>query len=66
MRGMYAKHPFHDSYWEDKTIKVENIKDVPLYLTASYSCVTPCSVSRITLTGFQALVSTQKVLSTHS
>ncbi|KAH7057415.1 Alpha/Beta hydrolase protein [Macrophomina phaseolina] len=37
MRGMYAKHPFHDSYWEDKTIKVENIKDVPLYLTASYS-----------------------------
>ncbi|KAF4309321.1 Peptidase S9/S15 [Botryosphaeria dothidea] len=34
---MYSKHPFHDDYWEDKTFKVENIKDVPMYLTASYS-----------------------------
>lgn len=34
---MYSKRPFHDDYWEDKTFKVENIKDVPMYLTASYS-----------------------------
>ncbi|OJD34035.1 x-pro dipeptidyl-peptidase c-terminal non-catalytic domain-containing protein [Diplodia corticola] len=38
MPGMYYKRPHYDEYWEDKTVKVENIKgDVPLYLTASYS-----------------------------
>lgn len=37
MSAMYSKRPLHDDYWEEKTIKVENIKDVPLYLTASYS-----------------------------
>ncbi|KAB2572782.1 putative serine esterase [Lasiodiplodia theobromae] len=37
MAAMYSKRPYHDDYWEEKTIKVENIKDVPLYLTASYS-----------------------------
>ncbi|KAL1644146.1 hypothetical protein SLS58_004426 [Diplodia intermedia] len=37
MPGMYSKRPYHDDYWQDKTVKVENIKDVPLYLTASYS-----------------------------
>ncbi|EOD52596.1 putative x-pro dipeptidyl-peptidase c-terminal non-catalytic domain-containing protein [Neofusicoccum parvum UCRNP2] len=37
MPAMYYKHPYHDRYWESKTAKVENIKDVPIYLTASFS-----------------------------
>jgi hypothetical protein len=37
MPGMLKKHPLYDKWWESKKIHTENIKDVPLYLFASYS-----------------------------
>lgn len=38
---MLKKRPLYDSYWESKAIVPENIRDIPMYLTASYSYV-PC------------------------
>lgn len=29
--------PLFDEYWDEKKIKTENIRDIPMYLTASYS-----------------------------
>jgi predicted acyl esterase len=37
MPDMFWKHPLYDEFWESKRIKTENIKDIPLYLLASYS-----------------------------
>lgn len=37
--SMVAKRPLFDEFWESKKIFPERIRDVPMYLTASYSCV---------------------------
>ncbi|KAL3489022.1 hypothetical protein BJX62DRAFT_239491 [Aspergillus germanicus] len=34
---MLEKRPLYDDYWELKRIPVENITDIPMYITASYS-----------------------------
>lgn len=34
---MVRKRPLYDSYWENKRIFPERIRDIPIYLTASYS-----------------------------
>ncbi|PVH69619.1 X-Pro dipeptidyl-peptidase C-terminal non-catalytic domain-containing protein [Cadophora sp. DSE1049] len=35
--AMIQKRPLFEDYWESKQIKTENIRDVPIYLVASYS-----------------------------
>ena len=35
--AMFQKRPLYDDYWEQKRIPVENITDIPMYITASYS-----------------------------
>lgn len=37
--SMITKRPLFDEFWESKRISPERIRDVPMYLTASYSCV---------------------------
>ena len=37
MPAMIEKRPLYDDYWDSKVIKTENIEDIPMYLTASYS-----------------------------
>ncbi|PYH94763.1 alpha/beta-hydrolase [Aspergillus ellipticus CBS 707.79] len=37
MSAMMDKRPLYDDYWESKRIHTENIKNVPLYILASYS-----------------------------
>lgn len=37
--SMVSKRPLFDEFWESKRIFPEGIRDVPMYLTASYSCV---------------------------
>ena len=37
MPAMLVKRPLYDDYWESKRIHTERIRDVPLYLLASYS-----------------------------
>lgn len=37
--SMVSKRPLFDEFWESKRILPERIRDVPMYLTASYSCV---------------------------
>lgn len=35
--SMVSKKPLFDEFWESKRIFPERIRDVPMYLTASYS-----------------------------
>lgn len=42
---MVKSRPLFDDYWEEKRIRPENIRDIPMYLTASYSTGLHCEGS---------------------
>lgn len=48
--AMLKKRPQYDAYWESKAIVPENIRDIPMYLTASYSYVSCHCVLDVQLT----------------
>jgi predicted acyl esterase len=43
--AMTSRRPLFDEYWNEKKIKTENIRDIPMYLTASYSTGLHCEGS---------------------
>ncbi|KAF9891443.1 hypothetical protein FE257_003909 [Aspergillus nanangensis] len=45
LSAMIKLRPLFDDYWEEKHIKAENIRDIPMYLTASYSTGLHCEGS---------------------
>lgn len=59
---MVSKRPFFDDYWQDKQVKTENIKDLPLYIVASYSSMLH---SRGSFETFRNAKSSQKWLRVH-
>lgn len=60
--GMLEKYPLMNSYWEDKSAKLEKI-DVPAYVVASYT--NPLHVHG-TLEGFRRISSKEKWLRIHN
>ncbi|KAE8363836.1 Alpha/Beta hydrolase protein [Aspergillus caelatus] len=61
--AMLKSRPLCDEYWEGKRIKPEGIKDVPMYLTASYSTGLHCDGS---FRAFEAAQTSRKWLRVHS
>ena len=62
MPAMISKRPLYDEYWESKTVKVEEIGDIPLYILASYSTMLH---SRGSFEVFRAAGSKHKWLRVH-
>ena len=60
---MVNSHPLFDDYWEEKRIKPEDIKDIPMYLTASYSTGLHCEGS---FRAFELAQTSRKWLRVHS
>ncbi|OBT91148.1 hypothetical protein VE02_00041 [Pseudogymnoascus sp. 03VT05] len=63
LAGMTMAHPLYDSYWESKKIHMENIRDLPVYFTASYSTGLHCEGS---FEGFNAATTPKKWLRVHA
>jgi predicted acyl esterase len=61
--AMVKKRPLFDDYWDDKKIKPENIHDIPMYLTASYSTGLHCEGSFQT---FETAPTSRKWLRVHA
>ncbi|KAI9038927.1 uncharacterized protein KD926_010141 [Aspergillus affinis] len=45
LSAMVKSRPLYDDYWDEKRIRPENIRDIPMYLTASYSTGLHCEGS---------------------
>ncbi|KAJ5725006.1 Alpha/Beta hydrolase protein [Penicillium malachiteum] len=60
---MLDARPLVDEYWMDKKVNVERIRDVPMYLTASYSTGLHCEGS---FHAFERSQTSQKWLRVHS
>lgn len=60
---MVNSRPLFDDYWEEKRIKPEDIKDIPMYLTASYSTGLHCEGS---FRAFELAQASRKWLRVHS
>ena len=62
--GAMLKHrPLFDVYWDTKKIKLENIHDIPIFLTASYSTGLHCEGSFHT---FETAQTSRKWLRVHA
>ncbi|KAB8246391.1 Alpha/Beta hydrolase protein [Aspergillus flavus] len=61
--AMVNSRPLFDDYWEEKRIKPEDIKDIPMYLTASYSTGLHCEGS---FRAFELAQASRKWLRVHS
>ncbi|KAE8344901.1 hypothetical protein BDV24DRAFT_171403 [Aspergillus arachidicola] len=61
--AMAKSRPLFDKYWEGKQIKPEDIKDIPMYLTASYSTGLHCDGS---FKAFELAQTSRKWLRVHS
>ncbi|KAB8220024.1 Alpha/Beta hydrolase protein [Aspergillus novoparasiticus] len=60
---MVKSRPLFDEYWEEKQINPEDIKDIPMYLTASYSTGLHCEGS---FRAFELAQTSRKWLRVHS
>lgn len=60
---MLKQRPLFDEYWDAKKIKPENIRDIPMYLTASYSTGLHCEGSFHT---FETARTSRKWLRVHA
>ncbi|XHF98745.1 hypothetical protein AWENTII_002284 [Aspergillus wentii] len=60
---MAKMHPLLDDYWKGKLIRVEDIRDIPMYLTASYSTGLHCEGSFYT---FEHASTSRKWLRVHA
>lgn len=60
---MVRQRPLFDKYWDTKKIKPENIHDIPMYLTASYSTGLHCEGSFHT---FETAQTSRKWLRVHA
>ncbi|KAE8311928.1 Alpha/Beta hydrolase protein [Aspergillus transmontanensis] len=61
--AMVKSRPLFDEYWEEKRINPEDIKDIPMYLTASYSTGLHCEGS---FRAFELAQTSRKWLRVHS
>ncbi|KAE8327578.1 Alpha/Beta hydrolase protein [Aspergillus sergii] len=61
--AMVKSRPLFDEYWKEKQIKPEDIKDIPMYLTASYSTGLHCEGS---FRAFELAQTSRKWLRVHS
>ncbi|KAJ5368994.1 uncharacterized protein N7496_008754 [Penicillium cataractarum] len=61
--AMLKQRPLFDEYWDAKKIKPENIRDIPMYLTASYSTGLHCEGSFHT---FETAQTSRKWLRVHA
>ncbi|OJJ33397.1 hypothetical protein ASPWEDRAFT_115989 [Aspergillus wentii DTO 134E9] len=61
--AMAKMHPLLDDYWKGKLIRVEDIRDIPMYLTASYSTGLHCEGSFYT---FEHASTSRKWLRVHA
>ncbi|KAJ5298049.1 hypothetical protein N7508_008298 [Penicillium antarcticum] len=60
---MLQEHPMYDAYWESKNIDTKNIRDLPVYFTASYSTGLHTEGS---LGGFQTATTSKKWIRIHA
>jgi predicted acyl esterase len=60
---MLRQRPLFDEYWDAKQIKPENIRDIPMYMTASYSTGLHCEGSFKT---FETAQTSRKWLRVHA
>jgi predicted acyl esterase len=60
---MLQEHPLYDAYWQSKNIDAKNIRDIPVYFTASYSTGLHTEGS---LEGFQAASTPKKWIRIHA
>ncbi|KAB8279123.1 Alpha/Beta hydrolase protein [Aspergillus minisclerotigenes] len=61
--AMVKSRPLFDEYWKEKQINPEDIKDIPMYLTASYSTGLHCEGS---FRAFELAQTSRKWLRVHS
>lgn len=61
--AMIKTHPLMDDYWKEKLIRPENIHEMPMYLTASYSTGLHCDGSFYT---FEDAPTSRKWLRVHA
>jgi predicted acyl esterase len=60
---MTKSRPLFDEFWEEKRIRPENIQDLPMYLTASYSTGLHCEGS---FESFEVAQTSRKWLRVHA
>ncbi|KAJ5933493.1 hypothetical protein N7454_005822 [Penicillium verhagenii] len=63
LEAMVQQRPLFDEFWDEKKIKPENICDIPIYLTASYSTGLHCEGSFKT---FELAKTSRKWLRVHA